>query len=522
MLLSSSQQSSASSSGAVHVASDVIVSRDPRTGNVLGQVPVATPLMIREAMDAARLGQNAWAGIGLERRLLFLRSLRDALYRNRERILATMMHEQGKVLEEAQFEYLAVLELVDFCIRVGGDVLRPQKVQVRLLPHREFIVERQPLGVILVIAPWNYPLYLSLAPIATALLAGNAVIYKPSEHASLVGDAIAAAIAEAGIPPEVFQVLHGYGAVGAALIDARPDHVVFTGSVPTGKIIAKAAAEHMITTTLELGGNDAAIVLADADIEYAARRIVWASMFNAGQTCAAVERVIVVRPVAEALLGAMRREIEAHLLGADGHPQPALAPLTTLAQVEGVAAQVEDALAKGAQAYTGGYRLEEAGRHFYAPTILTGVTPDMLFCQEETFGPVLGVTIVDDEQAAVRINNATDFGLTASVWTRDHERGMRIARQLHVGHVSLNSHLVISGVAEVPWGGVKDSGYGRLHGEEGLLAMTRSHTIDFSRLPLQVEPFAYPYNGFKRDLIRRGISLLYAPTWREKFRGFLD
>ncbi|MBN2470627.1 MAG: aldehyde dehydrogenase family protein [Anaerolineae bacterium] len=524
MLVKSSEQLAVDSSdgSAARVSSTVIVSRDPRTGNVVGQVPVATPLAIRTAMEAARLGQRAWEGIGLERRLVFMQALRDALYCNRDRMLAALVSEQGKVLEEAQFEYLAVIEVLDFYLRAGGDVLRPREVQARLLPHRQFIVERQPLGVVLVIAPWNYPLFLSLAPIAAALLAGNAVLYKPSEYAAQVGEVLTAIIAEAGIPAEVFQTLHGYGDVGAALIEARPDHVVFTGSVPTGKKIAKAAAEQMITTTLELGGKDAAIVLSDADIEYAARRIIWASMFNAGQTCAAVERVIVERPVAAALLDAMRREIEAHLLDADGRRLPALAPLTTPDQLENVAAQVQDALAKGAQAFTGGYRLEQAGKQFYAPTILTGVTPDMLICQEETFGPVLGVTIVEHDQAAVQANNATDFGLTASVWTRSQQRGMRVAEQLHVGHVSLNSHLVISGVAEVPWGGVKDSGYGRLHGVEGLLAMTRSRTVDFARLPLQLEPFTYPYNGFKRGLIRRGISLLYAPGWQEKLKGLLS
>lgn len=503
----------------LHVTPNVIVSKAPRTGHVLGEVPIATPFQIRNMLDEARIGQSAWQGIGLNRRLVFIRALRDSLYRNRDRVLTALVDEQGKVLEEAQSEYLAVLAMLDYYQRSAKSVLQPVRTPVPLVSNRRFLVERRPYGVVLVIAPWNYPLFLSIGPVAAALVAGNTVVYKPSEYATQVGEVIAAVIAEAGIPLEVFQIAHGFGDVGAALIDARPDRIVFTGSVPTGKKIARAAAEHLIPVTLELGGKDAAIVLDDADLKRAAEGIVWAGMFNAGQTCASVERVIVQQSVAAQLQAAMIQVIEDNLLNPDGEPLPALAALTTPEQIEIVDRQVQQALAGGATAIIGGYRLEHVGRQFYAPTILTDVPSDIEISHSESFGPVIVVNVVEDDEAAVLANNDTTFGLTASVWTQDEARGMRIARQLAVGHASVNSHLLISGVAEVPWGGVKESGYGRTHGPEGLLEMTYTQTLDTETARLPLDPFSYPYNTFKRGLIRRLIDVLYGPAWRDKLRG---
>ncbi len=501
--------------------SGVIIARSPRTGDVLGQVSVATPLQVRTVFAEARLGQIAWEGIGVRRRLIFLRALRDALYRQRERIVNTLMTELGKVQAEAQFEHLAVMEMVDYYLRVGEEVLAPVPVMVRLQPHRRFVIERRPFGVVLVISPWNYPLFLSIGPIAGALLAGNSVVYKPSEYATQIGEVIAATIAEAGIPPEVFHIVHGDGRVGAALIEARPDKIAFTGSVPTGRKIAQAAAARLIPTTLELGGKDAALVLEDADIPHTARGIIWAGMFNAGQTCASVERVIVVRKVADQLLHEMKRVIQEHLLDASGRPVlSTLAAVTTPFQIEIVETQVKEAVAAGARIVIGGERLWDIGPQFYAPTILADVTPEMRVCREETFGPVVAVLEAADEQDAIRLTNDSSFGLTASVWTRDRQRGLRVARQLKVGHVSINSHLVISGISEVPWGGVKESGYGRMHGEEGLRQMTYSQTVDVERVHLPVEPFWYPYNFAKLGLARRLVDALYGPTLKDRLRAF--
>lgn len=502
----------------VRITPRVIVSKSPTSGEVLGEVQVATPLQIRDALAEARLSQPAWEGIGLGRRLRFIRSLRDALYRRREQIVDTLVAEQGKVRYEVMLEYLATIELVDYYLREARHILAPEAVPVRLVPHRLHRIERRPFGVVLVISPWNYPLFLALNPVVAALLAGNTVLLKPSEYATQVGELIAALLQEAGIPREVFHILHGYGDVGASLVEAHPDRIVFTGSVAVGKQVTLAAAENLIPVTLELGGKDAAIVLDDADIDRAARGIVWSGMFNAGQTCAGVERVVVERKVADRLLEAMKGVVERYLAAGDRLPGGYLAAITTAAQMEVVEQHVREAVRQGARVVVGGQRLGVNGQYF-APTILTDVTPQMKVAREETFGPVIAVMPVADEQEAIRYTNDTPYGLTASIWTRNRARGLRLACHLRVGNISLNEHLLISGIPEMPWGGVKESGYGRTQGREGLLSMTYAQTINMDRFRLPLEVFWYSYSPLKNSLVNRAIHLLYGPGLRDRLRA---
>lgn len=504
---------------AAQTYSETIVSRSPAGGDVLGQVRIATSQQIGQAMEEARLGQAAWARLSIAQRLLFVRTLRDALYRQRERITRVLIAEQGKVYEEAQVEFLATIEQVDFYLRRAAAILAPEQVSERLLPHRKLWVAHRPYGVVLVIAPWNYPLYLSTIPVVTALLAGNSVLYKPSEYATQIGELLAMAIAEAGFPPEIFHILHGYGPTGAALVEAGPDRIFFTGSVPTGKRIAQAAAEKLIPVTLELGGKDAAIVLADADITRAATGVVWSAMFNAGQTCGSVERVLVDRRIADRFVAAMQKVIERQVLNGDGSPRRELAAVTTPAQIEIIDSQVKDALAQGARAVTGGHRLDRAGGRYYAPTILVDVTPGMRVFQEETFGPVVAVLPFDTLDEAVTLNNATEFGLIASIWTRDERAALRLTPRLKVGNVAINAHLEATGLTSTPWGGIKASGYGRSHGPDGLLEMTYSQTINADRFGFLHEPFWYPYTPVKRSFFSRLIHLLYGPTWRDRLKA---
>ncbi|MBN1963839.1 MAG: aldehyde dehydrogenase family protein [Anaerolineae bacterium] len=508
--------------GSLRVTPQVILSRAPVGGAVFGQVNIATPLQIRAAMEDARNGQRAWEGLGLPRRLLFMQAVRDALYRQRERVLSTLVGELGKVYAEAQLEYLATIELLSYFMQVAERVLAPRPKTFRLVPYHQYVVKRQPYGVALVIAPWNYPLFLSMSPILAALIGGNSVIYKPSEYATQVGEVIASMIAEAGIPPEVFQIVHGYGDVGAALIDAQPDLICFTGSVATGKKVAHAAAEHLIPVTLELGGNDAAIVLDDAAIDFSADGIAWSGMFNAGQTCASVERVIALEAVHDRFVASLQRAVERYLGTPDGSPSPSLAALTMPGQRETVQGHIDDALAQGATLVMGGGPLPRYP-DFFAPTLLTGVTPQMRIAQEETFGPVIAVMQARDEDEAIRLANSTDYGLAASVWTRSPARGRRVANRIQAGNVSLNEHLLISGVPVVPWGGIKASGYGRTSSTEGLLEVTyaKSMMVDGRRLPRALELFWYPYTPLKRGLITRLIHALYGPTWRDRLRAFL-
>jgi acyl-CoA reductase-like NAD-dependent aldehyde dehydrogenase len=502
---------------------DVIVSINPATGQKLGEVQTATPEQIRAIMQRARLAQEPWAQLGLRRRLALIRSLKDSLYRNMDLITNTIVAEQGRPPFEALVEFWPTIELLAYYLRTAERTLAPRRTFVSLVPHRMHWTERHPHGVVLVISPWNFPLLLSATPIVAALIAGNTVVYKPSEFATRSGDVLAKVIGDAGFPPDVFQIVHGRGDVGAALIRERPDKICFTGSVATGRKIAAAAGERLIPVTLELGGKDAAIVLEDANLDRTAAGVAWAGMINAGQVCASVERVYVMRPVADKLVEKMAKVINDYVrLGPGESSGSTMGAITTDAQLRIISSQVQEAVAQGARVVAGGHMAEDKGGRFYVPTLITDVTPDMRVVKDETFGPVIAVVPVDSEEEALELANASNFGLTGSVWTRNRARGVALARRMQVGTASVNDHLMSASVPNMPWGGVKDSGFGRTRGREGLLDMTTSQSLSIERLaPLPREFFWYPYKPIKGKLLRRVLRLLYAPTWGERLRALL-
>ncbi len=501
----------------------LIISTNPATGQKLGEVQVATPAEITAIMERARLAQGPWEQLGLKRRLALMRNLKNALYRNMDLVLNTIVAEQGRPSFEALIEFWPTIEQISHYLRTAQRTLAPRRVPVKLVPHRIHWIERHPYGVVLVISPWNFPLLLSATPIISALITGNTVVFKPSEFATQSGEVLAQVIAEAGIPRDVFQIVHGLGDVGAALIRERPNKICFTGSAATGRKVAAAAGEMLIPVTLELGGKDAAIVLEDADVDRAAAGITWAGVVNAGQACLAIKRVYVMRPVAEQLVEKMTKVIDEHIrLGPGQAPDTTLGPITTEAQIRIISSQVQEAVAQGAKVIVGGRMAEGTAGRFYLPTLLTNVTPDMRVVRDETFGPVIVVVPVDSEEEALNLANSSNYGLTGSVWTRNRARGLALARRLQVGHASVNDHVVSASVPEVPWGGVKDTGNGRTRGREGLLEMTTPHVVSIERFkPLPREFFWYPYMPLKNKLLRRALHLLYAPTWRERLRALI-
>jgi acyl-CoA reductase-like NAD-dependent aldehyde dehydrogenase len=357
--------------------------------------------------------------------------------------------------------------------------------------------------------------------VMAALVSGNSVLFKPSEFAVLAGALLGEMLWEAGVPRDVFQVVQGAGDVAAAAIKLHPNKVAFTGSVTTGRKVAAAAAEQLIPVTLELGGKDASLVLDDADLDRAAKGITFASMANAGQACASVERVFVHRTVIDAFVAKLAHEIREHVrvMSADGHPR--LSSITTPAQLKLIDSQVREALTQGAQAIVGGQVLDHGGGRFYEPTLLVNVTPEMRVLNEETFGPVVAVVAVDSDDEAIRRANETQFGLLASVWTRDRERGLRIARQLKGGHIGLNDHLLSANLPAIPWGGMDDSGYGRTHGAEGILSMTTTQTISYDLLPISASESLvwFPHTEAKRKLLLRIIALMQGPTLKERLKA---
>ncbi len=499
-----------------------ITSTNPATGQTLGEVHATPVAEIPAVMAKARAAQPVWDQLGLRGRLAIMRRLKDAMYRNMDQFVDTIVAEQGRPPFEAMMEYWPSIEMLAYYLKTAKHTLAPQGRMVSLVPHRRHWVERKPYGVVLVITPWNFPLILSAAPIFAALVAGNTVIHKPSEFASQSGEILAKTIHEAGVPQDVFQVVQGEGDVAAALVREHPNRICFTGSVATGRKVAAAAGELLIPVTLELGGKDAAIVLEDADIDRTAQGVAWAGMLNAGQACLSVERVYVMRQVADQFVEKMAKAINEHIrLGPGAAADTTMGAITTDSQIKIIDRQVKEAVAQGAKVLVGGHPVEDKAGRFYLPTLVTDVTPEMSIIKDETFGPVIAVVPVDSEEEALTLANNSPYGLTGSVWTRNKQRGIALARRMKVGNAAVNDHAMSASVPHVPWGGMNDSGYGRTRGHEGLLEMTTTQVISIERfVPLPREFFWYPYTPLKLRLLRRAIQFLYGPTWGERLRAF--
>lgn len=501
----------------------VITSLNPATNAVLGEVHCATPDDILEAMQRARAAQPAWGALPLEKRIDFLRALKKSMYQHHEALLEVLTNEAGKIAHESRMEMMAVMSLVDYYIRHAKKILKPHADFVLLTPHRRQQAVRRPYGVVVIISPWNFPLMLSMTSIMTALVAGNSVIFKPSEYSTQMGELIARIIKDAGFPQDVFQVMQGYGDVGAGLIDARPDKICFTGSETTGRKIGAKAGEYLIPVTLELGGKDAAIVLADANIDRTALGLVWAGTLNAGQACLSVERVYVIRSVSDQLIERMKDYTEKYVRpGPANEPRSTYGAIITEPQLKIIQRQVEDARQKGANVMTFSETMHNGSERFFAPTLITDVTDDMEVMTRETFGPVIPIVPVDSEEEAIRLTNDSPYGLTASVWTEDKERGKAIAAKLQVGMVSINDHFESMSTPNMPWGGVKASGNGRTRGVEGLLDMTYVQAVSTERfrLPLKLDPFWLPYTPLKRSLLGRFVHLWFGTTWQDRLKAF--
>ncbi len=478
--------------------------RSARDGEVLAELPIHTAADVRRAVETARSVQTAWGALGPRTRARAMRRLASTLQRRAGEIADRIRAETAKPQMEAMAEVLVSVDLVRFYRRAAPAHLGARKARGSWLLTKSAWVEREPYGVVGAITAWNYPFILPMDSVVPALFAGNAVVLKPSELTPWTATLIPELCGEAGLPDGLVQVMTGDGATGRALVGAGVDRIVFTGSTATGRKIMAAAAESLTPLTLELGGKDAAIVLADADLERAARGVVFGSFFNAGQTCISVERVLVERSVYEAfvervtpLVKALRVDVE------DGDVGPMVSPH----QVQIVERHIRDAVHRGARVLVGGRRAEPGSRCFL-PTLLIDVDDAMDVATEETFGPVLAVTPVEDEEDAVRRVNGSEYGLFASVWTGDRRRGEAVARRLEVGGVSVNDVLSHYGVAGLPLGGRRASGFGYRRGLEALDEMSRARARLSDRTGLGREFWWFPYT-------ERGSRLLRAMVdWR--------
>jgi succinate-semialdehyde dehydrogenase/glutarate-semialdehyde dehydrogenase len=501
-----------------------VQSLNPATGEVLAEFDSAGAEEVQEAVNRARVVSLAWQQCGVAERARYLLGVKDVLYRRREEITGLITREAGKPpLEALVAEVMAALDMLEYFARFGAEFLAPQRV-----PHHNLAVkfkrgrlsyERH--GVIGIIAPSNYPLNIPFGEMAPALVAGNTVVLKPSELTPQIGLVIGDLCEAAGLPSGVVNVVLGDGLTGQALVDSAIDKLVFTGSVPTGKRIQAVAAERLLPTVLELGGKDPMIVCADADLETASSGAVWGAFTNAGQACLSVERLYVVRPVADRFTQLCVDKARRLRVGPGDDPATDVGPLIRPRQVAIVEDHVEDAIAKGAKVLAGGRRPNLPG-FFYEPTVLTGVNHTMRIMRQETFGPVLPIMVVDSDEEAVALANDSEFGLSASVWTGDSARAQRLARQLHAGAVMVNDCISYFGVCEAPHGGIKSSGIGRSRSRLGLQEMVRVKYTDVDLVPQLPKLWWFRYGAQAKTMMDGFVDFLFAPSLARRVLGGLQ
>ncbi|MBL9026162.1 MAG: aldehyde dehydrogenase family protein [Myxococcales bacterium] len=488
---------------------------DPATRTKLGEVPVVSPAELRERVARARAAQQAWRETSFAERRRVLGYILDHLLEHADELAATVVRDAGKTRENAMVgEVWPVCEKIRNTIARGEEHLRAEKMSAGLFLHKKAEVHYQPLGVIGVIAPWNYPLQNILGPTIPALFAGNAVLIKPSEHVAWSSARFQRifddALDRAGMPRELVQVVDGYAETGAALV-AAADKIIFTGSMANGRRIIETSAATLTPVILELGGKDAFIVCDDADIERAAHAAMAGIFIAAGQNCLAAERFIVMDGAYDAFVSRVVELTKELRQGPPlGDKRVDVGAMTTPMQLEIVEKLVADAVAKGARVLAGGHRNHPELGDFFAPTILADVPKDAAILEEETFGPVMVIIRAQGEDDAVRIANSTQYGLSATVMTKSASRARRLVDRIVAGGTSVNDFGFTYMAMDLPFGGVRGSGFGRLNGREGIRACTNPKAVLYDRFPFGAPAKIYPVGTFDYDIARETIRTIYS------------
>jgi acyl-CoA reductase-like NAD-dependent aldehyde dehydrogenase len=505
----------------IQTTGEQIISYNPATGAEVGRVTQTAETEVRDAVERSREAFHKWKTATFRERRNLVMGAREVILAELDEIAHLISAESGKPFGEAiAMEMAPVLDLMQYFARRAQRILKPKRIDIGLYATlgRYSKIVYHPLGVVGIIPAWNYPFSIPLGEAVMALMAGNSVVIKPSELTPLIGVKIEEIFRQAGAPSDLVQVVTGDGRTGAALVDAAPDKIMFTGSVATGKKIAAAAAKNLTSVVLELGGKDPMIVFDDANLELAAGAAVWGAFCNAGQSCSSVERLYVQEGVADKLTKLIVEKTRRLKQGAGNAEDVSIGAMSSDRQLKIVEDHVEEFRRAGAKIETGG-RIADCGSPiagsdhkgenrspdipnppsairnlFFEPTVITGATNDMRPMREETFGPTLPIATFKTEAEAIRLANDSEFGLTASVWTRDYVKGQRVARQIEAGSVCVNEVLYTHGIGQTPWGGFKNSGRGRTHGHEGLMELVQPQHIHVNRVALVPDAWWMPYS----------------------------
>jgi acyl-CoA reductase-like NAD-dependent aldehyde dehydrogenase len=494
---------------------------NPATGEVIATFPVMGDNDVSAAIARAREASTWWAGLTWNERRLRLLAWKSHLTRYRERLAQLVHDETGKPLDDAMLEIVITVLHLDWAARHARRVLRPRRVPSGIaMINQSASLSYEPLGVVGVIGPWNYPVFTPMGSIAYALAAGNAVVFKPSELTPAVGHWLAESFGEVlhevfGDSVEgVFQVVTGDGMTGDALARSGVDKLAFTGSAATARKVLAAAAVNLTPVLAECGGKDALLVAADADLDAAADAAAWGAMSNAGQTCIGVERVYVDKSVYDAFIQKFTEKVKALRPGSD--PAASYGPMTLPSQADVVERHLSDAMASGGRAVLGGP--ESVRAPYVDPVVLVDVPEASAAVREETFGPVTTVTAVSSLDEGIRLANASPYALGSSVFTRSRQEGMRAARALRAGMTAVNSVIAFAAVPSLPFGGSGESGYGRIHGADGLRAFAQPKAVTRQRMRPLVVTTSFTRSATDMSRLERLVTILHGRLYHPRKR----
>jgi succinate-semialdehyde dehydrogenase/glutarate-semialdehyde dehydrogenase len=502
---------------------------NPATGEIITNIQEDSLENFKEMLFYARKVQKEWATLPLKQRAGYIRRLGQVVLSKMDEIAHVIAQCTGKTRMDAlSTEVVPAVIASNYYARAAQRFLKKQKVKRSslLFFHKHAYLQHEPYGVIGIISPWNYPFGIPFHEVVMAIMAGNAVILKVATQVQPVGDLLKELVTESGLPEGLFRLVHIPGTTaGKIFIEEGLDKIFFTGSTEAGKKLMAKAAEKLIPLCLELGGKDAMIVLRDANLKRAALGAIWAGLSNAGQSCGSVERLYVEDAIYDDFLGYLKSEISKLRLGVDKDHNVDIGALTSQQQLAKIKEQVKKAIEQGANAYSASFnRMNEASITksglFHPLMILEKVTGEMELMQEETFGPVLAVEKVKDINEAIEKANHCLYGLTASIWTNDYKQAQLIANQLEAGVVTINDHLMSHGMPETPWGGYKQSGFGRTHGQAGFEEMTRLKVVVKEHLPFLIRNlWWHPHNLIVYNGLKAAVGFFYRPGLRGKLQG---